>query len=86
MSESRVRRPARPICCRYVAISLIGCRVQRLTNEASDTTWGESQHNDDIERADVNTELECVCRNYPEQLAGKCFTFNPATILNSIRL
>ena len=57
-----------------------------MTNEASDTTRGETQHNDDVEYANVNTEFERVCCNYSEQLAGKCFTFNPATILNSIKL
>ena len=56
-----------------------------MTNEASDTTRWEPQHNYDVEHANVNTEFERVCCNYPEQLTGKRFAFNPATILNSIR-
>jgi len=56
-----------------------------VTDEASETTRGESQDNDDVEHTDVNTELERVCCNYSEQLARKCFTLDPTTILDSIK-
>lgn len=56
-----------------------------MTHEASETTRGESQDNDDIKHTDVNTELERVCCNYSEQLTGKCFTLDPTTILYSIK-
>ena len=57
-----------------------------MTNEASNTTQREPQHNDDVQHANIDAEFEGVRRNNSKQLTGKCLTFDPATILNSIRL
>ena len=62
------------------------CRVKGVTNEASNASQREPQHNDDVEHANIDTEFESVCCNYSKQLTGKCLTFDPATILYSIRL
>lgn len=57
-----------------------------MTNKASNTSQGEPQHNDDVEHANIDTEFEGVRRNNSKQLTGKCLTFDPATILDSVRL
>ena len=56
-----------------------------MTHEASESARGESQDNDDVEHSNIDTEFQGICCNYPKKLTGKCFSFDPATILKSMK-